>query len=395
MKEKKEEKIYYPILVATSGDTKETVMSKWDKFDSLSEEVKEKVSSKNTALKIRDLRMFFKLNSMQTASISRAICNYYFSEVKLEDFPVIFQREMGIDFEKSKQIANRVIRNIIEDKSIEETHQKSLVKLSLSQALKEYPKLENQQITNDFLKLHYSEFPSRPTIKNWITDYYQNLGVGNHGIMERGNFLYHSENCKKLTSVERQKLALIFKSLSENMPLAIDAEKQQIVFPEISKEQITIISKEQEAINNAQKTMDSGQKTKDTKDTKFKIQNTDESKGEIRFFSGQDMKPTPEISSKQPASPARFDESKQTGVQIESSKQSAPSAEKQEKSANAENLHFSSPQKFPAESDKKDIENSTLKIYPRSYQNGSGNNNSANTQDVKISGNIIDLKNKN
>ncbi|MEI8343459.1 MAG: hypothetical protein WCF93_00745 [Candidatus Moraniibacteriota bacterium] len=107
---------------------------------------------------------------------------------------------------------------------------KKELKLSLSQALLQYPKLGEQSITSNPLKLRYFPTPVRSSIKNWITDYHDCLGAGKHETMDRGNYLFHSENGKKLTPVERQKVSLMLKSLDEETLLDIDSDEQKIVF---------------------------------------------------------------------------------------------------------------------------------------------------------------------
>jgi hypothetical protein len=103
-------------------------------------------------------------------------------------------------------------------------------KMSLSQALGQYPNLGEQVLTNNPLKLQYFPTPVKASIKNWITDYRETLGAGKHSTMDRGNFLFHGENGKRLTPIERQKVSLMLKSLDEEIPLDIDGEKQMIVF---------------------------------------------------------------------------------------------------------------------------------------------------------------------
>ena len=270
----------------------------------------------------------------------------------------------------------------------------SSVKLTLSQALKEYPRLENQQVTSDFIKLKYSEFPSRPTIKNWVSDYYQNLGVGSHGLMERGNFLFHSENCKRLTSSERQKLAIIFKSLSENMPLLIDPDGQRVIFPSGSVVQDTrlpaaaspqtkfaenvIPRAEYERQDLKQQTESLPQGIMDSRRVGPGEERLEDENG-VKFFSGQRMQPAPPVPQniKQDARYGEFE---------------APKAESETENINADNFHFTSPQKLPAERDRESFEDQTLKIYPIGNRNGS---DSKRVEDVRTSGNVVDLKNRN
>lgn len=115
-------------------------------------------------------------------------------------------------------------------KDVAENEIRKEVRLPLAQALQEYPKLGEQNITINSLKLRYFPTPVRPSIKNWMTDFHDNMGAGKHGAVDRGNYLFHSENGKKLTPIERQKLSAILKSLDEQTPLSIDAEAQSIIF---------------------------------------------------------------------------------------------------------------------------------------------------------------------
>lgn len=106
----------------------------------------------------------------------------------------------------------------------------NVVKISLLEALKQYPALGEQAITSNPIKLRYFPTPVKPSIKNWITDYHEALGAGKHSTMDRGNFLFHGENGKRLTQMERQKVSLMLKSLDEEMLLSIDGDAQKIIF---------------------------------------------------------------------------------------------------------------------------------------------------------------------
>lgn len=107
--------------------------------------------------------------------------------------------------------------------------------LPLAKALQEYPKLGEQNITSGMLTLKYFPEPVRPSIKNWITDYHDNMGAGKHEVMDRGNFLFHSTNAKTLTSGERQKLTMVLRALDDNTPVQIDPEKQALLFADMNQ----------------------------------------------------------------------------------------------------------------------------------------------------------------
>ncbi len=108
--------------------------------------------------------------------------------------------------------------------------QKKLISIPLLEALGQFSNLGEQVITSNPLKLRYFPTPVKSSIKNWITDYHDVLGAGKHETMDRGNYLFHSENGKKLTPFERQKVSMLLKSLDEGMPLEIDGDGQKIIF---------------------------------------------------------------------------------------------------------------------------------------------------------------------
>ncbi len=105
-------------------------------------------------------------------------------------------------------------------------------KLALVPALGKYPRLGEQQVTKERIKVGGHPDPVRPTLSNWIRVYRDELGVGYHEPMERGKFLFDSVNGKRLSAEDRERLNLVLRSIEENVPLDIDSAKPEIVFPE-------------------------------------------------------------------------------------------------------------------------------------------------------------------
>jgi hypothetical protein len=103
------------------------------------------------------------------------------------------------------------------------------INLAFDEALQKYQNLGEQLISSNPVKLKFLPQPVRPSIKNWITDYHEALGAGRHETMDRGNYLYHSENTKRLTPGERQKLATVLKALDENLQIMVNPGKQEIL----------------------------------------------------------------------------------------------------------------------------------------------------------------------
>lgn len=104
-------------------------------------------------------------------------------------------------------------------------------RLPIVQALGKYPRLGEQMITGAKLQIKGSPEPARPNLGNWLKVYRTELGVGHHDPVLRAKFLFQSPTCKGLTSDERERLNLIFRSIEENAPLDIDTGRMEIIFP--------------------------------------------------------------------------------------------------------------------------------------------------------------------
>ncbi len=107
----------------------------------------------------------------------------------------------------------------------------STVKMPLLQALSKYENLGNQLITNERIKIKSQPEPVRPSLLYWIKYYRDELGIGHHSTVDRGNFLFRSENGKRLSPEERERVNLVLKSVEENYPVDIDTEHSEIIFP--------------------------------------------------------------------------------------------------------------------------------------------------------------------
>lgn len=119
----------------------------------------------------------------------------------------------------------------IESKNSESSGIASIVKMPLLQALSKYENLGNQLITNERIKIKSQPEPVRPSLLYWIKYYRDELGIGHHSTVDRGNFLFRSENGKRLTAPERERVNLVLKSVEENYPVDIDTERSEIIFP--------------------------------------------------------------------------------------------------------------------------------------------------------------------
>lgn len=229
------EAYFYPILAMIGNESMDSIMDKWDRFDALSEIDQEKISSISTAKKIRSISNSLKLDPAAIPKLSIAIRNYYFNELKLEDFPFYLAKEISLELSKAKEITTIVLREIINDDSIEKELQQNIISMPLSEALEKIPVLNDQLVTTDRIRISNSPDPVRPSIKNWITDYVSVFGYEKIDAVQIGKYLFQGENAKKLNFSDRQKLNHIIKSFNDGTPVSIDKKTQTLVFPKIQE----------------------------------------------------------------------------------------------------------------------------------------------------------------
>lgn len=226
------EKYYYPILAYDKNESKDKITALWNSFDLLSEANQEKVSSIETARKVKAISLSFQLAEKQSFLLSKNIRLYFFNELSFENLPHALSDELGINQSTAQNISDTVIQKIINDNSQEIAHQAQFVKLSLSEALKNYPETGEQLITSAHIKLRNFPEPVRPSIKNWLSDYTYDSGYNKHNAMERGTFLFRNENSRELNSADREKLGYILKAYDENIPVSVNTNTNQLLFPQ-------------------------------------------------------------------------------------------------------------------------------------------------------------------
>lgn len=248
------EQFYYPMLANLSGMRDNKIFfARWDKMKLLSDEEKAVLISEELAGNLKNIFQHHGLQQKESESCSFLVGSLYLKELDDEEFlSKIDELLKSVSNDEKKNLIKEIgeaissvkknsgnIKKRIYDKVDEDEELKSglMIHIPLVQALKQFPKIGEQLVTNSPLKIKVFPMPVRPSIKNWINNYHENLGMEKHGSIERGNFVFHSENAKQLSSQERQKLALILKSLEEETLLAIDTEKEEIDFEASAKEE--------------------------------------------------------------------------------------------------------------------------------------------------------------
>lgn len=242
------ERRYYPMVVSEKGTDERMSPEEdaivWDAFEKLSQEQKDVLLSGEMPQKIKMLQEKLKLSDLTTGSISLVIRRVFFGGISLDGMDEKLQTALtsgGDDVQKVEDISEFIQKEIltiqpkprVEKEEAEEVKRSPevMVRMPLLQALSKYESLGNQLITRERIKVKSQPEPVRPSLLYWIKYYRDELGIGHHNSVQRGDFLFRSENGKRLSAEERERVNLVLKSVEENLPLQIDTEHSEIVFP--------------------------------------------------------------------------------------------------------------------------------------------------------------------
>lgn len=233
--------IYFPLLA--SEEINGGVMSKyetetvWSRFDMLSNDRKNILTAEEMPIKIQELQQKTGCSDVAIEGTSVLIRWVFFDEIDEEGFHLglkdLFgdKAEQAFDFIQKEIMTLKPTLRAEEREEVVPQLQTTAVRMPLLQALSKYEQLGNQLITSERIRVKSQSEPVRPSLLYWIKYYRDELGIGHHDTVQRGDFLFRSENGKRLSAEERERVNLVLKSVEENFPLEIDTERSEIVFP--------------------------------------------------------------------------------------------------------------------------------------------------------------------
>jgi len=108
-----------------------------------------------------------------------------------------------------------------------------IVYIGVGALFEKYPDTKNQFITSQPIKLKEKEGLVNATLLNWTKSYREEMGAPPHSSMERAEYLFKSDNAKKLDESERKILSAALKAYDEGGELPVDANSGKIVLSEL------------------------------------------------------------------------------------------------------------------------------------------------------------------
>jgi|GEM_PF-955424 len=210
-------------------ETDEQMNMRINRFASLPKKIQGKLSSFEISKKIQKIGQKYNFDLLRLANVTRLVREYYFGEMPLENFPREIEKRMGVSLFTAQEIS-RYLKTEILDWDPWTEYVASLPKAPLRELLVKIPEIGDQLITEDEIEIKNFPEPLRPSVRNWLHDYTQHLGQDRHSSMQRMDYVFHSENTKKLSSPDREKLAIILRSFDDNEPLPFDQEKSEVLF---------------------------------------------------------------------------------------------------------------------------------------------------------------------
>ena len=239
---------YYPMLVIGSdeADTIKALTHIWERYRALPQERKNILVSNELPSQLKKLEDVFHLDESAFENIVIYVRKIFFGELSLAECEAKIGSMLAVtgggDPNQAKAIVEFIQKEILTiqpkpevEERVEEIKPQSVtISMPLLQALSKYENLGNQLITQERIRVKSQAEPVRPSLLYWLKYYRDDIGVGHHDSVQRGQFLFRSENGKRLSAEERERLSLILKSVEEDFPLAIDTERQEIVFPVFS-----------------------------------------------------------------------------------------------------------------------------------------------------------------
>ncbi|MBP7811398.1 MAG: hypothetical protein KA054_00980 [Candidatus Moranbacteria bacterium] len=231
---------FHPLLADYDPSDLQSYQAVWGAFRGLPEFSRNLLTSDELPRALKDLSVKFDFAQSTIMFVSVMVRKMIFrewdeerSQAELSAWCREFDSKNANHFQEIFVAVKNDILTIIPRKEEEsaEVEKRETVQTTILEALSQYPQLGQQTITETRIKLKTSVELVRGSLINWLKYYRDELGVGYHDAMLRGQFLFRSQNGIKLTNEERSRIGILLRSIEDRELIEIDTEHQVLVFP--------------------------------------------------------------------------------------------------------------------------------------------------------------------
>lgn len=244
------------LIAQATEQLKQELQEKWQQtyasaqifpatLSALSPQAQKTILSFGTTLLYNSIAKDFSFSQSQRDLLPRivwqAVLQNSFPQVEstlvqhLQISPSIAKQVVAILNQKIFSVVKNISIQNFSPSQIDQVQENKIEKLTLSDVLKSIPEIGEQLITNEKISVKGFPEPVRPSIKNWLADYYLNLGNEKHNSMQRGAYLFRNKNGLTLSDLDRQRLDFILRASDEKSMLEIDVTAKKIIFPKFEK----------------------------------------------------------------------------------------------------------------------------------------------------------------
>lgn len=220
-------------------DLNKEMVAWFDNYNKLPINIKLGLGSLEVNKKIKDFAEKFKLivkeNSKLTegnlGEISRIVRDVYVNLIKSDEIESRLINTINVGKKEVKDALKNIasivslVKNVGNKKSEE-----YFEKLSLKDALEKYPSILLDEITSGMLVDKKTGKYVKPTVQNWINDYINEMGSGEHTKLSRGKYLNDTTNVKNLDKEDKQIIEKLVKAQDEKTVLVVDREENVILW---------------------------------------------------------------------------------------------------------------------------------------------------------------------
>lgn len=212
----------------------------FETFFALDYEIRMGLGNKEVAEAIEELAGKYHIGDYRkVGEISRIVRDVFIKKIREGEIKNRLMQRIGLnDYDSDHVLIDlKHVIQLVRMVGAEEM-QRTTEFLPVMDAISKYPQVANVEIGGADIKNKTDGEFLQPSVRNWLEDYFAHVGTDRHNTLTRSDYLFNSENAKKLDSTDRKKLGIILKSYDNKVPLMIDRETKEILFSNMDSTEI-------------------------------------------------------------------------------------------------------------------------------------------------------------